>query len=231
MVLSSENITYFDRIDHVYTLLEAMSTSYLQKDKAREGSRLCEDLHVAKSQENIPTLLGKWEGYPAMPCPLSLIQIGQNWGYTSIYSSNRAGIWQGWAGTGNGAGFVVSDQAVWRSSCSQDVGDYDQKSADSLETWKSGIYKESEILQIQRFISSSTVPCKSSKHYFPFEKPYNYYSTSKSSFPFAQKAEQCKQHPKITNMKFNLGTILAATMTATVAAAPTSEGTKITTRG
>lgn len=32
-------------------------------------------------------------------------------------------------------------------------------------------------------------------------------------------------------MKFNLGTILAATMTATVAAAPTSEGMKITTRG
>ena len=63
MVLSSENITYFDRIDHVYTLLisnaGAMSTSYLQKEKAREGSRLCEDLHVAKSQENIPTLLGK----------------------------------------------------------------------------------------------------------------------------------------------------------------------------
>lgn len=47
-----------------------------------------------------------------MPCPLSLIQIGQNWGNTSIYSSNRAGIWQDWGGTGNGAGFVVSDQAV-----------------------------------------------------------------------------------------------------------------------
>ena len=39
------------------------------------------------------------------------------------------------------------------------------------ETWESGTYKASEILQIQRFISSSTVPCKSSKHYFPFENP------------------------------------------------------------
>lgn len=114
-----------------------------------------------------------------MPCPLSSIQICQNWGNTSIYSSNRAGIWQGripspsqgWAGTGNGAGFVVSDQAVWRSSCSQDVGNCDQKTADSLEAWESGIYKEGKILQIQRFISSSTVPCKSSKHYFLFENP------------------------------------------------------------
>ena len=30
----------------------ATSTSYLQKEKVREGLRLCEDLHVAKSQEN-----------------------------------------------------------------------------------------------------------------------------------------------------------------------------------
>ena len=65
------------------------------------------------------------------------------------------------------------------------------------------------------------------------QKIYNYYPIIDLSLSllFLQKAEPCKQHPKTTKMKFNLATILAATLTATVAAAPTNEGMEIIARG